>query len=300
MYPFFLTDLMLYGIFCETRRCSRDYHCGGREYCGKGIYMKIDQNRLRELMSKPARTPSPDELRREENVFFVGGNLPEQETVETLFESYFQSHAALFHLTFGELGNFGNGEILARMIKKNFNAHLVARLDYPVPGHLIERAYAAGVDILDIPLLAADAAQFGSAAGDRLRAIDAARSVFPRWSVVSTLTSGGDEAATVAAIETLLERDVVPLVRLSPGGFTLEAASRIYRHLHHGWCARKVLVKPLLPLIHVTTPLVPAAPKGILRGFIDSIEDRRLLATSDLRRLLRVKEVEESFASSGL
>jgi hypothetical protein len=38
----------------------------------------------------------------------------------------------------------------------------------------------------------------------------------------------------------------------------------------------------------------------MLRGFIDTIDDRRQLAASDLRRVLRVKEVAESFESSGL
>jgi hypothetical protein len=266
--------------------------------------MKIDQDKLRELLAGAIRTPSADELRREKDVFFVGGNLPERETVETLFESHFQSHAALFHLTFGDLDHFSNGEALARMIKKNFNIHLVARLDYPVPPHLLERAYAAGVDILDIPLNpqhAGDPAAT-SAAEERLRVIDSARSIFPRWSVVSTLPARAGELASVAgAIDALLARDVVPLVTLAGSKkIPSEEASKIFSHLKIGWRGRKAVIRPLLPLIYLTTPLVPASPKGVLRGFIDSIDDRRLLATSDLRRLLRVKEVEESYASSGL
>jgi hypothetical protein len=262
--------------------------------------MKIDQDKLRELFARPFRTPSPDELRRDGSVFFVGGNLPEQETLETLFESHFQCHASLFHLTFGDLDGFSNGEALARMIKKNFNVHLVARLDYPVPPHLLERAYAAGVDILDIPLNLADNSD--SAAGERLTVIEAARAIFPRWSVVSSLRPGTREPdQTIAAIDALLARDVVPLVTMA-GAKKLPSsdATAIYSHLKNGWSGKRAVIKPLLPLIYLSTPLAPASPKGALRGFIDSIEDRRLLATSDLRRLLRVKEVEESYASSGL
>jgi len=264
--------------------------------------MKVDQNKLRDLISRERPAPSADELRREENVFFVGGNLPERETLETLFDSYFQCHAALFYLTFGDAASFHNGETLARMIKKNFNAHLVGRLDFAPPAHLIERAYAAGVDIVDIPLTAFDDARSPERSA-RLRAIESARAVFPRWSVVSTLAAGEEPLwSTAAAIDALLADEVVPLVTLSrrAAAEKTEAVSSLFAHLHAGWRGRKALIKPLLPLVYLDAPFVPTAPRGRLRGFIDIIDDRRLLATSDLRRLLRVKEVEESYASSGL
>ena len=268
--------------------------------------MKIDQKKMRELIDRQLPAPSPDELRREENVFFVGGNLPERQTLETLFESHYQCNAALFHLTFGDIDSFHKSETLARVIKKNFNAHVVGRLDYPAPARLIERAYAAGIDILDLPLTVYD--RTGSGEGvypieEQLRAIDSARSVFPRWSVVSTLTAGEEPSgSTVVGIDALLALEVVPLVTLS-GRAAHRAAdeiSGIFAHLNAGWRRKKALIKPLLPLIYLTTPFVPAAPRGGVRGFIDSIDDRRLLAASDLRRILRVKEVEESFASAGL
>jgi hypothetical protein len=163
--------------------------------------MKIDQKKMRELMAGEAFLPSPDELRRENNVFFVGGNLPERQTIETLFDSHYQCNAALFHLTFGDQDSFPNGELLAKTIKKNFNTRLMGRLDYAAPEQLINRAYAAGVDILDIPLTvstgtASSSAGPGSEA--RLRALDEAHSVFPRWSVVSTLVAGEEPAESTA------------------------------------------------------------------------------------------------------
>ncbi|OFZ01483.1 MAG: hypothetical protein A2Z97_13490 [Bdellovibrionales bacterium GWB1_52_6] len=106
----------------------------------------------------------------------------------------------------------------------------------------------------------------------------------------------------MAGIDALLALEVVPLVTLS-GRAAHRAAdeiSGIFAHLNAGWRRKKALIKPLLPLIYLTTPFVPVAPRGGVRGFIDSIDDRRLLAASDLRRILRVKEVEESFASAGL
>ena len=277
---------------------------GGRDREGR-VPVKIDQKKLRELIAREIAAPSPDELRREENVFFVGGNLPQRPTLETLFESHYQCNAALFHLTFGDIDSFHVGETLARTIKKNFNTHLVGRLDFPAPSHLIERAYAAGVDILDIPLARFDGAPSAEerAIREQLRAIDCARSVFPRWSVVSTLTAGeAPSCSTMAGIDALLAMEVVPLLTLSGSGphRAAEELSEVFAHLAGGWRRKKAAIKPLLPLIHLSTPFVQSAPRGGVRGFIDSIDERRLLATSDLRRILRVKEVEESFTSAGL
>ncbi|MBJ6751112.1 hypothetical protein [Geomonas anaerohicana] len=267
--------------------------------------MKIDQGKIRELVGRPAPY-SPDQLRREANVFYVGGDLPERQTIETLYDSHYQSNAALFHLTFGDEERFAQAENLARLIKKNFNAYLVGRVDFCASQKAVERAYAAGVDILDIPLHAYDHArsrESGWHFEERLHSLDYARAVFPRWSVVSSLDAGCEPpGATVAGIDALLERDIVPLVQVTSAAAALptEQLTRVFQHLQRGWQQKRALIKPLLPLIFLLTPLVPAAPKGILRGFIDSIEDRRLLAGSDLRRLLRVKEVAESYESSGL
>jgi hypothetical protein len=260
--------------------------------------MKIDHQKMHDLMGRESTSLSPDELRREANVFFVGGNLPERQTLETIFESHYQSNAALFHLTFGDVDSFQNGEILAKMIKKNFNVHLVGRLNFAAPYHLIERAYAAGIDILDIPLTSDHVES-----GERRRALDCARTVFPRWSVVSTLEAGDEPAdATLAQIDALLAAEVVPLVTLTDRATALsaDAISKIFHHLTLSWRKHKAVIKPLTPLIYLCTPLVQSVPRGVLHGFISAIDDRRLLATSDLRRVLRVKEAEQSYASSGL
>lgn len=268
--------------------------------------MKIDDRKLRELLVAGQAPPSPDHLRRDDNVFFVGGNLPERPTLETLYDSHYQCNAALFHLTFGDPDSFKNGENLARMIKKNFNAHLVGRLDFPAPARLIERAYAAGVDILDLPLAAcqrANTAGEGHAAGEMLDAIERARQVFPRWSVVSTLAAGAEPCrSTMTRIDALLAAGVVPLLSLSEGagGHPTEELVALFGHLSAGWRREKVAIKPLLPLVYLISPFAPSPARGVVRSFIDSIDDRRLLAASDLRRILRVKEVAESFESSGL
>ncbi len=257
-------------------------------------------------MARGGFTASADRLQREENVFLVGGGLAEQPTLETLFDSHYQSNAALFHLTFCDINSFHKAEALARVIKKNFNVHLVGRMDYAAPPHLIERAYAAGVDILDIPLHVFDRAsakEAGLESEERLRALHFAHTVFPRWSVVSTLTAGEEPpCSTMAGIDALIGSGIIPLVTLSgrAAHYPAEDVAMVFSHLEAVWRKKKALIKPLLPLIQLVTPLVPKAPRTGLRGLIDSIEERRLLATSDLRRVLRVKEVAESFDSAGL
>ena len=268
--------------------------------------MVVDQHKLRTLIAKPEKPVSATELRREENVFFVGGELPARETVETLFDSHCQTPAELFHISFGDLNHFHQGEELARQIKKNFNAHLLGRLDYPAQPFIIERAYAAGVDILDIPLRVFDkglATERGIEREERLQSIRYARDVFPKWSVAATLLIGEEPSCSaVSGIDYLLDAGVVPMVEVSAKAalYPDEEVGAIFEHLAAGWKKHKVVVKPLLPLINLTTPLVDARPKGLLRGFIDRVYDRQLLATSDLRRSLRIKQVEESFESAGL
>ena len=268
--------------------------------------MIVDQQKLRALITKSEKPVSAIELRREDNVFFVGGELPARETVETLFDSHCQAPAELFHLGFGDIDHFHLGEELARQIKKNFSARLVGRLDYPAPPFIIERAYAAGVDILDIPLKVFDqglAKERGIEREERLASIQYARTVFPKWAVASTLMIGEEPScSTVSGIDFLLDAGVVPLVAVSAKAahYPGEEIAAIFKHVADGWNKQKVVTKPLLPLINLTTPLVASRPKGLLRGFIDKVYDRQLLATSDLRRSLRVKQVEESFESAGL
>lgn len=257
-------------------------------------------------MARPVKPAAATELRREENVFFIGGELPARETLETLFDSYCQAPVDLFHLNFPDLNRFHQGEELARLIKKNFNTHLMGRIDYPAPPYLIERAYAAGVDILDIPLGVFDqgvSIERGLAREERLQALACARTVFPRWSVASTLVAGEESScSTIAGIDALLAADVVPLVAVSERAAYYPAGEigAIFQHLAEGWRRKKVVIKPIMPLLQLTTPLAPPSPKGILRGFMDKVHDRRLLAASDLRRSLRVRQIEESFESAGL
>lgn len=268
--------------------------------------MVIDQSKLNDLIERPLQPAAAGDLRRCDNVFFVGGELPVDETLETMFESFCTESTELFHLSFGPVSSLRNGEDMARQIKKNFNVRLMGRLAHPASAQVLEHIYAAGVDILDIPLTIFDRSVDGEGRCERDALYDAllsARAVFPRWSVASTLLAGVESpASTMKGIDALLEDGVVPLVALSDSATDLapDAIATIFRHLASGWRKYEVPIKPFLPLISFMTPLTPVEAPGLFRGLMDKFHDRRLLVASDLRRHLRVTRAEDSMDSAAL
>ena len=268
--------------------------------------MVVERNKLQQLLRVPFRYGAVSELRREQNVFLVGGELSAHETLETIFDSCVQQSAELFCVEFGTADSFNLGEELARLIKKNFNVHVIGRFDGPVPLHLLERAYAAGVDIVDIPLVVSDAAislERGTEREARLASLAEALQIFPHWSVASTLIAGDEPScSTISGIDFLAGHGIVPLVTLSQRGshYAIDELEGIFLHLAGVWRKKRMVTKPLLPLLNLSTPLEPARHGGMIKGLIDRLYDRRLLAASDLRRSLRVRQIEESYESSGL
>jgi len=262
------------------------------------MVMDIDQKKLHELLKEPLQPASATELRRRDNVFFVGGELPVNETLETMYESFCMESTELFHLSFGAMSSFHRSEEMARQIKKNFHARLMGRLDHPASGPVLERIYAAGVDILDIPLL-----RFGGGSSEKYAALLSAKPIFPRWSVASTLLAGEQPPlSTIQGIDALLKDGIVPLVALgsSLAGAAPEAVGEVFRHLAAGWESFEVPIQPFLPMIGFLTPLAPRDPSGLLRGLLDKFHDRRLLVANDLRRHLRVQRHEDSMDSAAL
>lgn len=262
--------------------------------------MIIDPNALASQLASPSKFPNAQELRRAGKVFFVGGDLPVNQTLETMFESFCMESTDLFFLTFGSRDNFSLGEELARQIKKNFNVRLMGRFAYAPPAQFLERAYAAGVDLLDIPFSQAGKNHEGEEV-DSTSSFPG--SVFPRWSVASTLAMGDVSCESARnSIDVLLNSGIVPLVVLTEGTVrhSEDEVAALFRHLAGGWKSHRVPLKPFLPLISLMMPLVSRQPRGLLRGIISRIHDRQLLATSDLRRHLRVQVAEDSLDSAGL
>jgi hypothetical protein len=257
--------------------------------------MIVDPAKAKALIARPIIPAVADELRRQDTVFFVGGQLPPRQTLETIFESDCQSPAELFVFSFTATADFQQAEALVRSIKRNFKGFLVGQFHSVPSRQLLEHAYAAGIDFIDIPL-----------SGDResrLAALHYAQTVFPRWSTISTLFAGAQApSATLRDIDLLLADGILPLVAIGAEAAHYPEAeiAAVFAHLSRGWRRRKATVKPLHPLLYLTTPFAPPPKKGVVNGLFDKVNDARLRTTSDLRRLLRVREVEESFESAGL
>jgi len=263
--------------------------------------MIIDTHKTEALAREPFRPAGPEDLWRKGSVFFVGGNLPLYETLQTMFESFCMESTQLFHLTFGEQDKFQDNLEMARQIKKNFNARLIAQLHYPVSKAAIEHIYAAGVDILDIPMVPTTSVK-DEENRRRQESLQTAQAVFPRWSAVSTVIVGEVKLEeTVRAIDDLLNNHILPLALISSAGVQdVQAQSTIFNHLAAGWEQHQVPIQPLLPLIFLTTPLILEEQPGRIRGFINRILDRHDLVRSDLNRHLRVGHAADSLDSAGL
>lgn len=259
--------------------------------------MKVDLHKLSEMLLRPHFVPSPKDLRRDSGVFWVGSALPPRQTLETVFESVCVEPAELFCLTFERPADFRQGEELVRLLKKNFSGFLLGRFQHLPSPALLDLAYAAGIDLVDIPLLPGGIA----ANGEIVAGLAHALTVFPRWAVVSTLPA---EDATETAIHTandLLARDILPLASLAGrAGQDAEEVARLFQHLAKGWHRAGAMLKPLRPLLDLTTPLLTPPPRRGLGTLLDRVETAKLRTASDLRRLLRVRQVEVSFESAGL
>lgn len=264
----------------------------------------IDHQRMREIKSAPPETSTESDLCRDGRAFFVGGTLPIHETLETMFESYCAESTDIFVLTFGPAETIRHGLEMTKLIKKNFNIRLMARLNHPVPDWLYQQIYASGADMIDIIDTSSPVSREDFAFDDRQKSLYlAAKAAFSTWSVASTFTfDGSARSVPIRKIDELLHIGIVPLPRLAWNG-TEESETEICEVLHHlakSWHKHGVTIKPFLTLIGLASPLVPAVKPGALRSIIDRLHDRRKLAASDLLRHLRVSDPTDSLDSAGL
>ncbi len=264
----------------------------------------IDPHRLGRLLGLAPGWGNSEDLRREGRVFFIGADLPVYSTLETMYDSYCQESSELFHVTFGNAGKYEHNLEMVRQIKRNFSIRLMGRIGYRLSASQVERAYLAGLDILDI-----SGTSYESDDGENVSRValpiifKTATATFPRWSVVSSIKAGQEERQAVhAAISELLSNGVIPLLDFAhtKKQWNEIEISNSYRFLAAEWRRHRVPLKPLMPLLRLITPFVLRESTGYLRGVINKLDDRRILATSDLRRHLRTHGAEASFESAGL
>ncbi len=262
----------------------------------------IDEHRMREIAIVPPKTATESDLCRDGRAFFVGGTLPIHETLETMFESYCAESTDIFVLTFGGAETIRHGLEMVKLIKLNFNIRVMARLNSVVPDWIYPQIYASGADLIDITDTSLAVSGGGLTTGKKSLYL-AAKDAFPRWSVASTLTiDGRPRALLIRKIDELLNIGIVPLPKVTWNG-SKESETEICEVLHHltkSWHTYGVPIKPLMALIALTSPLVPAEKPGVLRSMIDRLHDRRKLAASDLLRHLRVSAPTDSLDSAGL
>ncbi|MFZ2948782.1 MAG: hypothetical protein WA003_04795 [Desulfuromonadaceae bacterium] len=266
----------------------------------------IDPHRLNNLHDTPLNYASPSELRREGSVFLIGGNLPVYSTLETMYESYCLEATDLFHVTFGNAGEFEQNLEMVRQIKRNFSIRLMGQIGYQLSASRIEQVYLAGLDVLDIPQLAYGSypAAASDGAGEKWReTFGAAAATFTRWSIASSIIADGASPQVVrTVIDELLGHGVIPLLVLGGGGNVWNPAESgdLFLHLAAEWHRHRVPLKPIMPLLRLTTPFEFSTSSGFLRDAIEKFQDRRILATSDIRRHLRTSGAVGSFESAGL
>lgn len=261
---------------------------------------KIDQDKLDAIRASSTSHANPGTLKRDGNVFLIGADLPIFSTLETMYESYCLESSELFHVTFGAPQQLEHNLEMVRQIKRNFSIRLMGRVEYPLSERLLESLYLAGLDVIDIPETA-----FSSTPEEALKqnALNAAVATFKRWSVVSTISSKERKPETVRTrITGLLNGGIVPLLDIS-GDTTVRGdgeLKELFEFLAAEWQRKHVPLKPIMPLLRLSTPFVFNRPSGFLRTVIEKIQDRHVMATSDLRRHLRTSGAEASFESAGL
>jgi hypothetical protein len=258
--------------------------------------MLIDQEKIQTLLQRPLLFGGDSELRRQEGVFWVGSALPVRQTLETIYESDCIEPVDLFVLGFETEEHFRRGEELVRLLKKNFRGFILGRFFTPPSCAAQEIAYGAGIDLFDLPRKA-----LHQGIAPYQRAIADARSVFPRWSVFSSISPAQEPESAMTQIDALLAEEIVPLVTLSEEiDRTPHEVVRIFEHLAAGYARAGVALQPLRALLHLATPFATSPPRRGLGALIDRVEDARLRTSCDLRRHLRVRRTEESFESAGL
>jgi hypothetical protein len=264
----------------------------------------IDHQRMHQIAIAPPKTATESDLCRDGRAFFVGGTLPIHATLETMFESHCAESTDLFVITFGSAESLGHGLEMAKLIKKNFNIRVMARLHHSIPDWLYQQIYAAGADLIDITDTSTAVSGDGSTLDDGQRSqYLAARNAFPDWSVAATITvDGRARSRLIRKIDELLQIGIVPLPRLawSRAEASESEIGDVLHHLAKSWHKHGVPTKPFQSLIGLTSPLVPAVKPGALRSIIDRLHDRRKLATADLLRHLRVNAPTDSLDSAEL
>lgn len=258
--------------------------------------MVVDCQKIQGKAQRVQLEAHSEELRRRQGVFWVGSALSAHDGLEVIFESDCQKPVDLFVLDFESPDLLQQALEWAARLKKNFQGFVLGRFAYLPEFAEVDRAYAAGVDLLVLP-----ARSDSSGDADRLNLVAAhARLIFPRWSVLTILPSDEKAQYLREEINRLAALGILPIVRLvHRNNLDVEEVASLYRYLLQTWRRNGAVLRPLHPLLSLVTPLSEPSRTG-LSGLLDRADRAWLRTTGDLRRLLRVRPVAQSYESAGL
>lgn len=259
----------------------------------------FDDTLLASLIDAPFKTPGPEALHRDGRVFFIGGNLPMLETLQTMHDSYCQESTDLLYLSFGDAGWFSHNLEMSRIIKKNFSVRLMGHIERIVSKDEAEQLYLAGIDLLDIQ---EDIAILNEKSMLN-NSLERAASVFPRWAVsVSLDLSLASLDCLKRYVRQLLQAGIIPIVKIPEGhlAFREDEVKELFQTLADQWKEYAVPLRHFQPILRLSSPYVWRESGGMIRSAVSRFHNRQQLAASDLRRHLRTKAAEASFESAGL
>ncbi|MFQ5482864.1 MAG: hypothetical protein ACE5ER_08900 [Nitrospinaceae bacterium] len=206
-------------------------------------------------------------------------------------------------------------EPLVRAIKRNFRTFVALRGFAPEDLTTLDHIYAAGVDLLVLPLEG-----FSSAARleeilpqeHSYRALEYAKDVFAEGTVLTELMLiAENQGLLFHKIDLLTKKGILPLLKLpnlgmEPGVF--EQVQEVVEHLANSVRASRLPLKWLYPGAQFVSPLdagfytQPAAKakpaaRPIYKSTLGKTASEGFAA---LRRALRVKNISDSYESAGL
>lgn len=206
-------------------------------------------------------------------------------------------------------------EPLVRAIKKNFRTFVALRGFAPEDLTGLDRVYASGVDVLILPLEGfSRSAQLEEIMPSEHghRALEYAAGVFPQGSVMTELNYDASKLDLLYnKIDLLTQKNILPLVILPTGGITgddFESFRDVMDQLAQSAARQRLPLKWLFPSVRHASALdtsfytdAPAKAKLALRPIYKSTLGKTASeGFAALRRALRVKNISDSYESSGL
>lgn len=255
-----------------------------------------------------------------------------REVVEIVHEAFEEGIAEFVQLSLGFLEGEGHGiafmEPYSTAIKKNFDTLLAVETQPPDKDSWIDKTYAMGVDSISYHLDIYDPDRFANICPGKARhigrdryldALQYAASIFPSGTVTSNLIVGLEPfESTIEGINHLTRMGVVPLLPifkpLEGSDFSshkvpgTEEIAPIYAHLYNAVKGNKINMNWSKHVSIFITPIegryftndqakLEVTLYNLYKSKIGGMAAREI---AKIRRRLKVREVEDSFDSSGL